>query len=59
MQLQHAGISNDAVAEQVLTTPEHKKRIVKNDKLTHKSPVAVALERAVVEAARREMKQSS
>ena len=59
MQLQHAGISNEAVIEQVLTTPGHKMRVVEGDKLTHKSPVAVALERAVVEAARREMKKSS
>ena len=55
MQLQHAGLDNDAVIQQVFTTPPHKKWVVEGDKRV--SPVAEALERAAVEAARKEMKE--
>ena len=64
MRLDHPGLTNEQVIEQVLLTRENDKRVtvIDNDtgrKLLHKSPIAEALERATVEAARREMRQAS
>lgn len=53
MQLEHPGLDREQIIEQILTTPESKKRIVIDDKLGHKSAIALAFERAVVEAAKK------
>ena len=47
MQMQHPGLSREAIVLQVQTMPEHKKRVVEGDKLKHKSAVAIAFEKAV------------
>jgi hypothetical protein len=63
MRLDHPGLTNEQVVEQVLGTKENDKRVAVIEdtgrKLLHKSPIAEALERAVIEAARREMRQAS
>jgi hypothetical protein len=47
MQLQHPSLTKEQIIEQVLSTPEHAKKVKIEGKLAHKSALALAFERAV------------
>jgi len=47
MQMNHPGLSKEQIVQQVQSTPEHAKRIKVEGRLAHKSPIALAFEKAV------------
>jgi len=50
MQMNHPGLSKEQIVHQVQSAPEHSKRIKVEGRLAHKSPVAIAFEKAVEKA---------